>query len=86
RTAIRFTASGLDQTSPVTLFVYIFRDRAAYDRRRQSVDTCARAYITDPQALGSIDASPFVLVGQGPWAPRFAAALRSGILAAAALP
>lgn len=86
RSAIRFVAAGLDQAAPVTLYVYIFRDRAAYDRRRQSVDTCARSYITDPQQLGSIDASPFVLVGQGPWAPRFAAVLRSGLTAAAALP
>jgi len=86
RTAIRFGAAGLDQASTVTLYVYIFRDRATYDRRRQAVDACARAYVTDPQALGSIDASPFVLVGQGPWAPRFAAALRAGMTAAAALP
>jgi hypothetical protein len=86
RTAIRFIAAGLDQAAPVTLYVYIFRDRATYDRRRQSVDACARTYVTDPQSLGSIDASPFVVVGQGPWAPRFAAALRSGLTAAAAVP
>lgn len=86
RTAIRFSASGLDQASPVTLYVYIFRDRATYDRRRQSVDACVRTYITDPVTLGAIDASPFVLIGQGPWAPRFTAALRSGMAAAAGLP
>jgi len=70
----------------VTLYVYIFRNQEAYDRRRQSVDACARSYITNPQELGSIDASPFVLFGQGPWSPRFAAELRSGMRAAAAIP
>jgi len=86
RTAIRFAGSGLDQATPVTLYVYIFRDRAAYDRRRQSVDACARSYVSDPLQLGSVDAPPFVVMGRGPWAPRFAAALRSAMTEAAALP
>jgi hypothetical protein len=86
RTAIRFRAAGLDQAAPVLLRVYIFRDRAAYDRRRSSVDACARAWITDAAELISIDAAPFVLIGQGPIGPGFGAALRSGLREAAALP
>jgi len=83
RTAIRFAAAGLDQAAPATLRIYIFRDAAAYDRRRQDVDACAGSFITDPAGLEMIDASPFVIVGQGPWAPGFTAALRTGLRAAA---
>jgi hypothetical protein len=86
RTAIRFAASGLDQAVPVALRVYIFRDRAAYDRRRLAVDACARAWITDPSQLVSIDAAPFTLMGQGPIGLGFAAALRSGLYEAAGAP
>jgi hypothetical protein len=83
RTAIRFTASGLDQPEAVTLRVYIFRNREAYDRRRSSVNTCALGWSRSPDALVSIDASPFVLMGQGPVGSAFAAALRSGMVEAA---
>jgi hypothetical protein len=86
RTAIRFRASGLDQAAPVTLRVYIFRDRAAFDRRRLSVDACAQAWIADAGGLISIDAAPFVLIGQGPVGPSFGAALRSGLREAAGGP
>jgi hypothetical protein len=86
RTAIRFAATGLDQSTPITLRIYIFRDQAAYDRRRLSVDACARAWITDPDQLISLDAAPFVVMGQGPVGPEFGAALRQGLHEAAALP
>jgi hypothetical protein len=86
RTAIRFAASGLDQPTPITLRIYIFGDQDAYDRRRLSVDACARAWITNPDDLISIDASPFVVMGQGPVGPEFASALRTGLREAAALP
>jgi hypothetical protein len=86
RAAIRFNASGLDQPTPVTLRIYIFRDQDAYDRRRLSVDACARAWITNPDGLVSIDAAPFVVMGQGPVGPGFESALRTGLREAAALP
>src|SRR4051812_21297299 len=35
RTAIRFTAHGLDQASPETLYLYVFRDRDAFERNRE---------------------------------------------------
>jgi hypothetical protein len=31
----------------------------------------------------SIDAAPFVIVSQGPWQPRFSAAIRQGLTQAA---
>ncbi len=83
RVAVRFEAAGLDEPTPRRLYLYRFRDRAAFDRLRSRIDTCARAYITDPETFASVEAPPFVLVGQGPWPPRFAAALRAGLSEAA---
>ena len=83
RTAIGFDASGLDQTTPVRAHVYIFRNRAAYERVRSAVDRCATAYVTDPSTFESIETSPFVVAGQGPWAPEFKAAFRAALTEAA---
>ena len=83
-TAISFRAAGLGQATPVTARVYLFGSGASYDRLRQSVDTCARSFITDPATYVSIDASPYVLVGQGPWAPPLQAALKLALEGAAA--
>jgi hypothetical protein len=82
-TAIRFTAQGLDQADPVPVYLYIFRNREVFQRRRADVDTCARSYVTDPATFSSIEASPFVLAGQGPWAPDFGRELRAGMTEAA---
>ncbi len=81
--AVRFEASGLDAPTPHRVYLYRFRDRAAFDRLRTKVDACARAYITDPSTFAAVEAPPFVLVGQGPWPPDFAAALRAGLTEAA---
>ena len=72
-TAISFDAAGEDQTTPVRLYLYIFRNRASFERLRTTVDDCARSYVTDPETFESIDQSPYVLTGQGPWAPGFEA-------------
>ena len=40
-TAIGLTASGLDQPTPVRIYLYIFRNRDSFDRLRASVDDCA---------------------------------------------
>ena len=82
-TAISMDASGLDQAEPVRLYLYIFRNRAAYERLRETVDACAMSYVTDPETFESVDQSPYVLAGQGPWAPQFEAVLRAGLEAAA---
>jgi hypothetical protein len=82
-TAISFDASGLDQATPVRIYLYVFRDRATFQRLSSTVDTCARKYVTDPSTYGSVDQSPYVLAGQGPWAPKFEAALQAGLLVAA---
>ena len=39
--------------------------------------------MTDPETFESVEQSPFVLAGQGPWAPKFKAALREGLEVAA---
>jgi hypothetical protein len=82
-TGISFHASGLDQATPVPLRVYIFHDDAAFQRNLDAVDACARSFITDPAQYQKLEASPYVLVGQGPWGERFAAALRQSLQSAA---
>ncbi|HEY8237951.1 MAG TPA: hypothetical protein VIF63_00835 [Candidatus Limnocylindrales bacterium] len=82
-TAIRFTASGLDQSTPVQLRIYIFRNRDAWERRLADVDTCAASWAEDPATFELVQISPYVLAGQGPWPPQFDAAIREGLTAAA---
>lgn len=79
RTAIGFDASGLDQASPVRIRVYIFRNRASFERLRATIDTCAAAFVTDPETFESIDQSPYVVAGQGPWGTAFRDAVRAAI-------
>ena len=82
-TAIAFNASGLDQATPVKIYFYVFADRATFERLRATVDACAQTYVTDPNTYQSIEQSPYVLSGQGPWGQAFEAALRAGLLEAA---
>ena len=83
RTAIGFDASGLDQAAPVRIHAFIFRNRAAYERLRAWVDGCARTFVSDPATFESIEASPYVVAGQGPWGPAFRDALRAAVIEAA---
>jgi hypothetical protein len=76
KTAIRFEASGLDQADPVTLYLYVFRNREAFERNREAVGPCAAQFVTDPETFEQVEQSPYVVAGQGPWAPDFEAALR----------
>jgi hypothetical protein len=78
-TAIGLTAYGLDQDRPVRLYLYIFRNRASFEKLRASIDGCARSFVTNPETFETIERSPFVVAGQGPWAPRFEAALREAL-------
>jgi hypothetical protein len=82
-TAIAFDAGGLDAPTPLRLRIYIFRDHETWQRRRPDVDTCAAAWTTDPATFEFLDASPYVLAGQGPWPPKFKEALRLGLADAA---
>jgi hypothetical protein len=82
-TAIAVDASGLDQATPVRIYLYIFRNHASFEKLRANIDTCARSFVTDPDTFESVEQSPFVLAGQGPWAPRFEAAIRQGLEVAA---
>jgi hypothetical protein len=83
KTAIAFDVVGLDQPTPVHVYVYIFRDRATYERLRTAVDDCARSYVTDPQTYESVETSPFVIAGQGPWGPQLKDNLRAALVEAA---
>jgi hypothetical protein len=82
-TAIGLTAVGLDQATPVRIHLYIFRNRDSFERLRATIDACASAFVTDPATFETIEQSPFVLAGQGPWAPEFEAAVREALVVAA---
>ena len=77
RTAIALDAEGLDQTTPTRLYIYIFRNRDSFERLRQTVDGCARSYATNPDAFESVEASPYVVAGPGPWGAEFKSAVRA---------
>jgi hypothetical protein len=81
--AISFHARGLDQTTPVKLYLYVFRNRDAFERHRAQIGPCAEAYVTDAQTYEEIEQSPYVLAAQGPWAPEFEATLRAVLQQAA---
>jgi len=83
QTAIAFDAHGLDQVTPTRVYVYIFRDRDSFERLRQTVDACARSYVTDPTAFQSVEVSPFVAASAGPWGPKFRTAVRDALTEAA---
>ena len=53
------------------MYLYVFRNKATYERLRSTIDACARSYVTDAATFESVEESPFVLAGQGPWAPEF---------------
>jgi hypothetical protein len=82
-TVIRFDAFGLDQPAPTRAYVYIFRNRAAFDRLLPDVASCAGAYVTDPEGEPWITVSPFVLTGPGPWPPAFRDAMQEALNEAA---
>lgn len=83
KTAISFQAKGLDQATPVTLYVYIFRNRDAFERNRERIGPCAASFVTDPDTFEELEQSPYVIASQGPWAPQFEAVLRSTLALAA---
>jgi hypothetical protein len=62
RTAIRFDASGQDQAEALPMHLYIFRNRAAWERNRETVRSCAVTYVDDPTAPPPIEVSPYILV------------------------
>lgn len=78
-TSIALTARGIDQAAPVRIYLYIFRNRGAFERLRATVDDCARSFVTDPETFETVEQSPFVVAAQGPWAPEFEAALREAL-------
>jgi hypothetical protein len=82
-TAISFDVSGKDQSQPVKVYLYVFRNKATYERLRSTIDACARSYVNDATTYESVEDSPFVLAGQGPWAPEFKAIIRTAIETAA---
>jgi len=83
KAAISFSAHGLDQAAPVRLYLFVFRDRAAWERNRARIGPCAQAFVTDPATYEEIEQSPYVVAGQGPWGTAFEAALRATLETAA---
>jgi hypothetical protein len=77
--AISLQVSGLDQEAPVALHLYIFKNQGSYEKLRSNVDACAASYVTDPATYETVESTPFVVVGQGPWASGFTAALRTAL-------
>lgn len=82
-TAIGFDASGLGVTTSVRLRIYIFTDRAAWQRRQPDVDACIAAWARDPATIETIGQSPYVVAGQGPWPAAFKRALAAALVEAA---
>ncbi len=82
-TAIAFDAKGLDQQNNVRIYLYVFRNRDAFERLRAAVDSCAASFVTDRETFETIEESPFVVASQGPWGAEFERALRDGLAAAA---
>jgi len=83
KTAIGFDASGADQPTPVRVHIFIFRNRSTYTKERAAVDTCATSFVTNPDTFEALDASPFVVAGQGPWTASFRERFRAALVAAA---
>ena len=81
--AVSFMARGFDQTTPTKIYLYGFRDRPTFERLLPTVDTCAKSYATDPAAFGSVQVSPYVADGPGPWGPQFTDHLRDALTKAA---
>jgi len=79
RTAISFDASGLDQVEPTRVHLYAFKNPAVYDELRPAIDLCARTYVSNPADYDSVDGSPYVFAGPGPWTPQFEDALRHAL-------
>ena len=78
-TAIAFDARGLDQATPVRIHLYVFRNKAAWERHRDSIPGCAASFVTDPETFEQAEQSPYIVAGQGPWASGFEAALRRAL-------
>ena len=83
RTAISFDASGVDQDGSTRIYLYAFKNDAVFDELRPAVDLCARSYVTDAADYASVEASPYVFAGPGPWAPGLEDALRIALERAA---
>jgi hypothetical protein len=83
RTAIGFDARGGDQAATVRIYLYAFKNQQVYEELRPAIDACARSYVTDPAAFGSVDVPPYVLAGNGPWTAAFKDQLRTALKRAA---
>jgi hypothetical protein len=82
-TAISFMASGLGETTPTLLRVYIFGSDAAFQRRQSDVDACAAQWATEPATFEFVDVTPYIVAGHGPWPPGFKVAVQHALRAAA---
>jgi len=81
--SISFSAKGIDQSTPVRIYLYVFRDAPAFERHRAQIGPCAASFVTDPATYEEIQQSPYVVASQGPWSPGFEAAVRRTLVEAA---
>ncbi len=79
RTAIAFSASGMDQATPTRVYLYAFKNPTVFDELRPMIDLCARSYVKNPADYASVDATPYTFAGPGPWTPQFTEALRQAL-------
>jgi hypothetical protein len=81
--AISFHIAGGAESLPLIARAYRFRDDEAYQRLRESVDACATQWVSDPNALLVVDASPYVLFVDGATDEAFKVLVRAALNEAA---
>jgi hypothetical protein len=81
--AISFHIAGGAESLPLVARAYRFRDDEAYQRLRERVDACAAQWVTKPDALLVVDASPYVLFVDGTADEAFKALVRAALNEAA---
>ena len=81
--AISFHIEGGAESLPLVARAYRFRNDEAYQRLRESVDACAAQWVTRPNELLVVDASPYVLFVDGAADESFMALVRAAVSEAA---
>jgi hypothetical protein len=81
--AISFHIAGGAESLPLIARAYRFRNDEAYQRLRESVDACATQWVTSPNALLVVDASPYVLFVDGATDEAFKVLVRAALNEAA---
>ena len=73
------TRAGSTRRRTVRIHLYVFRNKAAWERHRDAIPGCAASFVTDPQTFEQVEQSPYIVASQGPWGADFEAALRRAL-------